>query len=469
LTNMFVFNGAILTNQSYASNILSGGQLAMGTVVTGLSAVAGPFITSNTVSRSYSYNANALTNINLASNGLLSAVDITNLVSSTTFGQVWYVWGSSNTLATNAGGIAYKAMQKSDVTLPALANTNTYVNPTVGTYFGEVITAIPAGVTTITPGDIVTVSYGYLSANQTITAVSEIYIRTNMQAAPGAGEREIGVGNVVTINNTFQLFSSSAAITTNVSVLTTSYLVRKYKVVTLSAGTPNVLLVSQGSYPARITFPIGSSSFVLKSGDTMSGNLALDFASAFYGSAIGVTNLSTNTQTIWIDAGAMLTNGVAGAPSTALYSPTNYNNPSMDVWDFDSATPETNFFKLMMSDSWDLGTLKVKFYYFNTDVTASTSNVWAITAASFSPASLIDLNAYGTEVSVTNIVGAATNALNSCISPALTVGSTPALGDIIIFRLRRVADSGWDNAGGDARLTGVAIQWNDKRNNPATW
>lgn len=47
-----------------ATNIFSGGQLPLGTVSTGLSAVAGPFLTTNGVARSYSYNASALTNFN---------------------------------------------------------------------------------------------------------------------------------------------------------------------------------------------------------------------------------------------------------------------------------------------------------------------------------------------------------------------------------------------------------------------
>jgi hypothetical protein len=47
----------------YASNIVSGGQLPLGTVSTGLSAQAGPFLTTNGAARSYSYNGVLFTNL----------------------------------------------------------------------------------------------------------------------------------------------------------------------------------------------------------------------------------------------------------------------------------------------------------------------------------------------------------------------------------------------------------------------
>lgn len=516
------------------------------------------------------------------------------------YGQTWYVWGSSNAIATNAAGTPYKAMWKSDVTIPATANTNTYVNPSVGSYVAEVITAIPAGIASINPGDINTVSFMYLNAVGSVTLQAEIYIRTNNLSPDWTlSEREIGVGPTFVVNNVTppSSYTSVVPITTNVSVLTTSYLVRKYKVIA-NGSSRNVSFVSQGSYPARVTFPIGSANFVLKSGDTMQGTLVLtnsynrgtafsspwtnigseqfgtnshaysnyslaigNNAQAIAGTSIAIgfgpdvegtngigigfqatvdlgksnsiaigtsadatthrsvalgdhaqtdtddqimmgtssiavkvpgflelpigaavgsmwqcTNATTGRgewnaskyRTIWIDAGAMMTNGLSAGPSTALYSPTNGNNPCMDVWDFDSATPETNFFKLMMPDSWDLGTVKVKFFYFATDVSANNSNIWGVTAMAVSGGDLIDLNSYGTEVLVTNVVQNATNKLNSCISPALTIGGTPALGDMVIFKLRRSAGAGYGGLG-DVRLTGVAIQWKDNNSNPVVW
>ena len=122
-----------------------------------------------------------------------------------------------------------------------------------------------------------------------------------------------------------------------------------------------------------------------------------------------------------------------------------------------------------MPDSWDLGTVRVKFYYLNTDITASKSNVFGVTACAISRTDLISEGSYATEVTVSNVVAASTNAINVATSPALTIGGTPALGDLIIFRIARRPDNGWDNNEADVRLLGVALQYQDKRNNPAEW
>lgn len=238
-------------------------------------------------------------NVTVTTNSPAANVMQYTVSSSSIFGEAWFVWGSSNTLATNAAGVAYKAMQRSDVVLPATPNTNTYTTPTAGQYFGEVITAIPAGLTTIVPGDITTVSFAYLSENRTMVIEPEIYIRTNMIAPSFSelGEREIGVGSQITLNNTFQTVTISVPITTNVVLSATNYLVRKYRVVSVSGGTPNVLLVSQGQYPARVVFPVGSAAFVLKTGDTMSGNLTLPTVIATTSLIVTGSVISGNSQT----------------------------------------------------------------------------------------------------------------------------------------------------------------------------
>lgn len=209
------------------------------------------------------------------SNLYITKVEATNLVSEHAYGQIWYVWGSSNTVATNALGTPYRAMLRSDSPIPATANTNVYTSPAPGTYIGEVVSAAPAGITSLAPGDIFTLSYAFLSAAQSVTVQPEIYIRTNLIAPSWSdlGEREIAVGNTVTINGTTpSAISVMVPLTTNVVLSATNYIVRKLKV-TARTGTPNVSVISQGAYPSRVTLPIGSASFVLRSGDTMGGNL----------------------------------------------------------------------------------------------------------------------------------------------------------------------------------------------------
>lgn len=602
-TNLAVRGSNYVAGQSYFGNTVyvdgpgSGLEVDAITITNATTNLGAFYIKNNAISNALLRCTNSTTGQATWDNNYLNATEVSNLVSSVAYGQTWFVWGSSNTLATNAAGTPYKAMLKGDTPLPSTANTNTYTTPTAGQYVGEVITAIPAGISLIVPGDIVTESFAYLSENRTMVLQPEIYIRTNMIAPSfsALGEREVAVGPSFTVNNTFQSFAVNIPVTTNIVLSTTNYLVRKLRVVSVSGGTPNLLLVSQDGYPARVTFPIASSSFVLKSGDVMGGTLVLtnsynvgkafsssgtnigaeqfgtnsiagsnyslaiggaqalagsDIAIGFgsstegtngvaigfeagvdpgkyngvaigrsatssgsnsvalgpfaqaaddsqikmgigdtavnvpgflelpIGAAVGSIWQCTNATTgrgqwnatqyksVWIDAGAMATNATGG-PTVGYYTATNFDGIYSDVWDYDSLTPQTNYFKLMMPDSWDLGTVKVKFYYFTTAVAASTSNVWAVCAQAINPGDLFGFR--GTEVQVTNLVQDTTNKLNMCISPAITVGGTPTLGNMVHFQIRRVADSGWDNSAGNARLLGVAIQWNDKRSNPTIW
>jgi hypothetical protein len=191
------------------------------------------------------------------------------------FGQTWYVWGSSNSVVTNSLGTNYKVMQRADVPMTTTIVTNAYVNPANADYIGSVITAIPCGLGDLKPGNYISASYIWRTSGggDAVTLTPEYYIRTNLLF--NGGEREIAVGNPITIDATPKEWLQSVQITTNVVLSPTNYLVRKYKV-SGKGGTPTVYFSSQGGRPAYITVPIPSSAFVLKSGDTMSGDLTVN-------------------------------------------------------------------------------------------------------------------------------------------------------------------------------------------------
>lgn len=204
---------------------------------------------------------------------------------------------------------------------------------------------------------------------------------------------------------------------------------------------------------------------------------AVTAGAELHGNATGLTNfsgnvgawggLTTNTlSSIWIDAGAMRTNS-AGGPSVFYLLATNNLAPCLDAWAFDSTTPETNYFSLRMPDQYDLSTVKLKLYYFDTTYATDKTNVWGVCAYATSLGDLFGTT--GTEYFVTNGVLDTTNKLNIATTPAITIGGTPALGDLIHFRIRRVADNATDDAAGDSLLIGAALQYGDKRNNPAAW
>lgn len=170
-------------------------------------------------------------------------------------------------------------------------------------------------------------------------------------------------------------------------------------------------------------------------------------------------SVTTEYATIIIDAASMIpctTNG-------ALQGTKEYgtNDIDLDYFAFDSgATEERVQFKLKMPENWDRGTIKAKFdWSSDTGSTAGDTVEWGIKAGALSNDDAID-TALGTPQVVTDTLLAnnGTDLQVSGATPALTVGGTPALGDMIIFEVYRNTD-GTDDMAEDAFLFGVTLQY----------
>lgn len=171
------------------------------------------------------------------------------------------------------------------------------------------------------------------------------------------------------------------------------------------------------------------------------------------------TDLGIDYQTIYVDGGAFTpctTNGAA--TGTNEYGT---NDIEWDYFAFDGgATEERIQFKLPMPENWDRSTVKVKFYW--SSATGSTSGdtvEWGIKAGALSDSDAIDA-ALGTAqvISDTLLADNGTDLQISGATPALTVGGTPALGDMITWEVYRNTD-GTDDMAEDAWLFGVWIQY----------
>jgi len=169
------------------------------------------------------------------------------------------------------------------------------------------------------------------------------------------------------------------------------------------------------------------------------------------------TDLGIDYQTIYIDAGAMVpctTNGAEA--STEEYGT---NDIDMDVLAFDAgATEERAQFKLVMPENWDRSTVKVKFYWGNASgASASDTIEWGIKAGALSNDDAIDA-ALGTPQVISDTVIADGDLHITSTTPALTVGGTPALGDLVVFEVYRNTD-GTDDMAEDGWLFGCLIQY----------
>jgi len=163
-------------------------------------------------------------------------------------------------------------------------------------------------------------------------------------------------------------------------------------------------------------------------------------------------------KTIYIDAAEMIpatTNG-------ALQGTNEYgtNDIDVDYLAFDGgATEERAQFKLKMPENWDRLTIKAKFDWSTASgSTAGDTVEFGIKAGALSDNDAIDA-ALGTPqvISDTLLADNGADLQTTLKTPAITVGGTPAVNDVLIFEIYRNTD-GTDDCAEDAWLFGVTLQ-----------
>jgi len=136
-----------------------------------------------------------------------------------------------------------------------------------------------------------------------------------------------------------------------------------------------------------------------------------------------------------------------------------------DSWDFDDTTEESVGFKMVMPDDWDRSTIKAKVY--STTAAAAGTNVWGVSAVAISHNDPLGPE-FGTEITVTNTVTAASDLHVSPATQAITVGGSPALADAVFFKIARKQSADyWFE--GDMKLLGIAIQYKLLTTQSAAW
>ena len=166
--------------------------------------------------------------------------------------------------------------------------------------------------------------------------------------------------------------------------------------------------------------------------------------------ANAATVLTVGTSTIWIPSVAMYGATTNGASLSSVDSGTA--NVEYKVLDFDTTTQEFACFNIRFPKSWDEGTITFAPYW--TAASGSGTVVFALQGVALSNDDALD-TAYGTEQTSTDTLITAADVHVGPTSSAITIGGTPAEGDLVFFRMaRNVAD---DTLGVDARLLGIVI------------
>lgn len=182
------------------------------------------------------------------------------------------------------------------------------------------------------------------------------------------------------------------------------------------------------------------------------GNYVLDTGGTYNTFATSANAMLQGLVTLPVLAAAMTPATTNGAASATLESTTN--KVTYKVLDFDQTTEEFAHFAVPFPKSWNRSTITFEVLW--TASAGSGGVVWALEAIALSDDDAID-TAYGTAVQVSDTLIATGDVHKTAVSSALTVGGSPAVGDLVFFRIKRVPADGSDTLTGDARLIGIRL------------
>lgn len=132
---------------------------------------------------------------------------------------------------------------------------------------------------------------------------------------------------------------------------------------------------------------------------------------------------------------------------------TTSNKVMLATLDFDPDADEFAQFMVPMPESWDEGTVTAKFLW---TAGATGDVIWSMQAVAISNDDPLDA-AFGAAQSVTDSVTAADDLMISDETAAITIGGSPAAGDLVVFQVYRDADNVSDTLAADAKLIAVRL------------
>lgn len=156
--------------------------------------------------------------------------------------------------------------------------------------------------------------------------------------------------------------------------------------------------------------------------------------------------------TIW--AGHILPQATSGAQRGISYMGTNAQ--PVETLDFDQTTQEFAVAIAKLPKRWNLGTFTFRPLW--TAASGSGGVVWAIEALAVGDDDTLDA-AYGTAQTSTDTLLSANDLHVGPESSAITAAGTPAAGDILLLRVKRVPADAADTLAADAKLLGIVVTW----------
>lgn len=170
-------------------------------------------------------------------------------------------------------------------------------------------------------------------------------------------------------------------------------------------------------------------------------------------------------QTIFVPAGAMRPSATGGCAILSTIA-TSANQPDIQSLDFDTTTQEYAQFTVCFPKSWNESTVTAQFYWSHAATTTNFGVVWDLQGVATSDDDTIAVN-YGTAQQIADTGGTTNDEYVTSETPAITIAGTPAVGDMVHFRVSRVTGDGSDTMAIDARLMGIKLYFTTDTGNDA--
>ncbi len=162
--------------------------------------------------------------------------------------------------------------------------------------------------------------------------------------------------------------------------------------------------------------------------------------------------LQTGRQSMYIPASAMYPRATSGAEETTYDS--GSNDVTIRALGFDTTTQEYAQFEVAMPKSWNEGTVTFVPYWTNTGGASTQTVRWTLAGVAISNDDALNAS-MGTAQSSSDTWLAQNDLHVGPESSAITIGGSPAEGDIVVFQISR--DVANDNMAGDAVLLGIML------------
>lgn len=290
------------------------------------------------------------------------------------------------------------------------------------------------------------------AADLDLTIVSA-YAEDLLGAADATEARDIldlaGDGDMLAANNLSELTASASTARGNISAAA-------------SGANTDITSVYLNNTGLKVKDTNASHGLIIKPGSDLTGDKTLTLATGDADRTLtlgadvtmNASPIAQGLHSIWVPATAMLAATTSGPASAQIEEGTNKQN--YKVADLDGSADEYLHFQIAFPKSWNLGTVSFQVFWRST-ATDTDGVAWGLEAVAVGDGDAIDA-AWGTAVVVTDAAqSAATKLYVSAISNAVTIAGTPAVGDLVFFRLFRDVSDAADTHAEDARLIGIKI------------